>query len=80
VLFLGLQQRHSETTAWHGLDIDKEAVVTDIVNPGVEWRVHYQGTYWTARCVEPPIELRLNERVSVIDRRGLVLLVRPACK
>lgn len=56
--------------------ITETAIVTDILNQGQEWRVRFQATYWHARSVTPNVQLHPQERVQVIGRQGLVLIVQ----
>ena len=54
-----------------------EAIVTDVLQQGGEWRVRFQGSYWHAWCMQAMVELKSNQRVSVVGRHNNVLLIQP---
>ncbi|MCG8364527.1 MAG: hypothetical protein MJA27_14510 [Pseudanabaenales cyanobacterium] len=54
-----------------------EAIVTDVLQQGGEWRVRFQGSYWHAWCMQSMVELQSNQRVSVVGRYNNVLLIQP---
>jgi membrane-bound ClpP family serine protease len=56
--------------------LEREARVTEIIQPGRRGRVYFQGTWWNARC-EQLITLNPDESVFVVARLGLTLLVEP---
>ena len=57
--------------------INHEAIVTDVLQQGGEWRVRFQGSYWHAWSVQSSTELQSNQRVSVVGRHNNVLLIQP---
>lgn len=57
--------------------VDQQAIVCRILRDGWEWQVKFQGTYWTARAVDAAVHFRINERVYVVGRQNLILLIQP---
>ena len=55
--------------------VNQEAKICGVLRRGVEWQVHYQGTYWTARALDASTQFSTNERVHVVGRQNLVLLI-----
>ena len=55
--------------------ISNEAIVSSVVRQGHEWRVGYEGTFWTARLLKSGISLLPGDVVYVVHREGLVLFV-----
>ena len=55
--------------------IRDEATIVSVVRQGHEWRVRYEGTFWTARLLNSGASLMPGDIVYVADRKGLVLLV-----
>ena len=56
--------------------VNQEAKVCGVLRRGVEWQVQYQGTYWTARAIDASAQFSTNERVHVVGRQNLVLLIQ----
>jgi membrane protein implicated in regulation of membrane protease activity len=55
-----------------------EGIVSETVYPGIEWRVEFRASYWTARsncstAFEPGAFVRIVE----IDTENLLLLIEP---
>lgn len=63
--------RHREPPSTMGSLVGKEGVVVQVSPLEVE----VFGSFWHARCV-PPAALRQGERVRVVERDGLTLVVR----
>ena len=57
--------------------VDQQATVCRILRDGWEWQVKFQGSYWTARAVDAASHFRLHERVYVVGRQNLILLIQP---
>ncbi|NJO74268.1 MAG: hypothetical protein HC833_11225 [Leptolyngbyaceae cyanobacterium RM1_406_9] len=55
---------------------DNEAVVGEVVQQGKIWRVKYEGTWWTARSVQPLI-LNPGDVVYVVGRQRITLIIQP---
>ncbi|MGJ3247759.1 MAG: NfeD family protein [Elainellaceae cyanobacterium] len=53
-----------------------EAIVEDTISPGREGRVHYQGSWWPARCFAE-LTLYPSTLVKVVGRQNITLLVEP---
>jgi membrane protein implicated in regulation of membrane protease activity len=49
-------------------------VVDSIVNQGQEWRIRVHGVYWTAMATQP-VEFNLGDRVQVIGRQNIKLII-----
>jgi hypothetical protein len=59
------------------LDLRREAIVTQPIEPGRTGQVKFQGSWWTARC-DSEIVLFPNQLVHVIGRlNATMLLVEP---
>lgn len=54
-----------------------EAIVTDVSRQGREWRVRYQGTFWKAYCTLVDVELHPGDRVYVVGRQNIALMILP---
>lgn len=70
---IGLSPRNA-----HSQYINGEGIVSEIVYPGIEWRVEFRASYWTARshfstAFEPGVFVRVVE----IDTENLMLLIEP---
>ena len=73
-----MQEKHWRSVIDLGFGrINHEAIVTDVLRQGGEWRVRFQGSYWHAWCVQKCSELQSNQRVSVVGRHNNVLLIQP---
>ena len=57
--------------------VDQQATVCRVLREGWEWQVKFQGSYWTARAVDAAARFRLQERVYVVGRQNLILLIQP---
>ena len=55
--------------------VGNEAIVENIIIPGVKWRVRYRATLWSARCVQTGVKLVPEDIVYVVGRYGLTLLI-----
>ncbi len=53
-----------------------EAIVTETIVPPQRGRVRFRGTCWPARC-DRQVALSEGTFVRVVDRQGIVLVVRP---
>jgi membrane-bound ClpP family serine protease len=53
-----------------------EAVVVKAIEPFRPGRIRFQGSWWSARC-KRDITLLPGERVSVVGRQNITLLVEP---
>lgn len=56
--------------AWQG-----KAIVERAIAPNCLGRVRFQGTYWSAQCVEP-MTVAPGAIVEVIGRQNLTLIVK----
>jgi membrane protein implicated in regulation of membrane protease activity len=56
--------------------LESIADVTETISPNQRGRVHYQGSWWFAVCLEP-IEILPGKRVRVIERDNITLIVEP---
>ncbi|MGB0562051.1 MAG: NfeD family protein [Spirulinaceae cyanobacterium] len=56
--------------AWQG-----QAIVEQTIAPNHQGLVRFQGTYWSARCVDA-ISFAPGAIVEVIDRHNLTLIVK----
>jgi hypothetical protein len=54
---------------------DNFAYVATILNPGYQYQVDYEGSYWNARPLNAGTVLNMNERVRVLGREGNELIV-----
>lgn len=57
--------------------VDQQATVCQVLRDGWEWQVRFQGSYWTARAVDAKARFQPNERVYVVGRQNLILLIQP---
>jgi membrane protein implicated in regulation of membrane protease activity len=55
---------------------EKRAIVDEEIRPDCIGRVHFQGTYWPARC-DLEIVLPSGEIVCVVGQENITLLVQP---
>lgn len=53
------------------------AIIEYVVEPGTKWRVRYRATSWTAQCTQAGITLASEDKVYVVGRQGLTLLITP---
>ena len=60
--------------------VDQQAIVCRVLREGWEWQVKFKGSYWTARAVDAETRFRLHERVYVVGRQNIVLLIQPVVK
>lgn len=56
---------------------DQQATVCRVLHEGWEWQVQFQGSYWTARSVDTVTTFCPNDRVYVVGRQNLLLLIQP---
>lgn len=54
----------------------QEASVSSIVVQGQIWRVAFQGSYWNARATVAGCVFKANDRVSVVGRKNIDLLIQ----
>ena len=62
------------------LDGDKsayEAVIEDVLEPGKQWRVRYQASFWKACSSSLDLQLHPKEIVRVVGRHNLTLIIQP---
>lgn len=52
-----------------------EATIDKVVSQGEKWRVKYQATTWSARCVRAGVNLSPDDTVYVVGRQNLTLLI-----
>ncbi|MEM9214583.1 MAG: NfeD family protein [Cyanobacteria bacterium P01_F01_bin.150] len=57
--------------------VDQQATICRILRDGWEWQVRFQGTYWTARAADAAARFHINDRVYVVGRENLILLIQP---
>ncbi|HEY9623651.1 MAG TPA: NfeD family protein [Crinalium sp.] len=55
---------------------EREGEISEVIEPGRVWRVSHQASYWFARS-RKRIHLSPGDRVRVVDRQGIVLLIEP---
>ncbi|NEP15755.1 MAG: hypothetical protein F6J97_02505 [Leptolyngbya sp. SIO4C1] len=55
---------------------DHRAVIEDVLEQGHEWRVRYQASFWRARSTQPDAEFLPEDKVYVVGRENLVLLIQ----
>jgi membrane protein implicated in regulation of membrane protease activity len=55
---------------------DQEAIIEEVIEQGKSWRVRYQGTWWTARCIHQ-MSLFPGDTVYVVGRHSITLLIKP---
>lgn len=53
-----------------------EGIIVEVVSPGYEWVVRVCDVYWHARSLTED-NFAPDERVHVIGRKGLKLLIEP---
>ena len=58
-------------------ELDQEAIVMEVIRPGKQWRVHYSGSYWNARCPQA-VPLQPGDIVYVVGRQNITLIVEPS--
>ncbi|MBE9181124.1 NfeD family protein [Oculatella sp. LEGE 06141] len=74
--FVAKEFHHSTSTFRHPSDLDSEAVVDQLIQPGKPGRVKFQASWWPARC-DDGVTLAPNTIVHVVGRQNITLLVRP---
>jgi membrane protein implicated in regulation of membrane protease activity len=57
-------------------DLDREAIVEEEIRLHHPGRVHFQRSWWSARCTQD-ITIAPGETVYVVGRHGITLLVEP---
>lgn len=72
-----LKLRQQQSTDRNRKRMEQEAIVTDVSRQGREWRVRYQGTFWTAYCTLPDMEFYPGDRVYVVGRQNIALMILP---
>ncbi|MEM7064008.1 MAG: hypothetical protein AAF572_12700 [Cyanobacteria bacterium P01_B01_bin.77] len=55
---------------------EHEAVVEDVLEPGKEWRVRYQASFWKACSNHVNLQLQPKDIVQVIGRQNLTLIIQ----
>lgn len=64
-----------DNAIFHSLEqIEKQAIVDEIIEPGKLVRVRFHGSWWPAVC-HPKISLKPGDIVYVIGRENITLLV-----
>ena len=58
-------------------ELDQEAIVIEVIRPGKQWRIHYSGSYWNARCYQTAL-LQPGDVVYVVGRQNITLIVEPS--
>jgi membrane protein implicated in regulation of membrane protease activity len=56
---------------------ESEAIVQEVIYQGRLWRVEFEATSWNARS-EQEITLFPGDRVYVVNRQNITLIVEPA--
>lgn len=72
VVFRGLVPRESKD-----LLPALEAEVSQLIPKGGAGEVHYEGSYWAARCQISDIAIDAGQTVQVVGRQGNTLVVLP---
>jgi membrane protein implicated in regulation of membrane protease activity len=76
-LFQPAQSNSRKTTTSFDPDrYSKESVISEVIQQGKIWRIHYQGSYWDARC-EQPVILNPGDTVYVLRRYNTLQLIKP---
>jgi membrane protein implicated in regulation of membrane protease activity len=57
-------------------DVTGTGTIDKVVRQGYEWRVRFNGTYWTARSSHP-VKLQPGDQVRIMGRQGTMLLIEP---
>lgn len=58
------------------IPIDGEGVVDCVIYPYQKGRIYFRGSWWPARC-EEEVKLLTGQRVKVIGRQNITLIVQP---
>ena len=74
MLFIHFHTPPPSTPKWQ---TNSHAKVIDIIQQGEDLRVRYQASFWHARPTHPDIKFKPNEKVSVLGREGLKLIIGP---
>lgn len=53
-----------------------EAVIEDVVEPGRQWRVRYEASFWKARSVQTGMQFLPKQIVRVVGRQNLTLIIQ----
>ena len=69
-----LLSKRSRTSPYDPNRIRDEAIVNSVLRQGHEWRVHYDGSLWTARLLQSGVSLFPGDIIYIVARQGLVLL------
>lgn len=79
MLFNALQRATAEVVGCVlNSDTSKEATVVETINPGGRGRICLHGVYWRAKSVvDTQKAIPENTTVTIVDRRGLLLIVKP---
>lgn len=78
VSFIVLLRRLLPTKRTHrSIEDAKEATTLTAILPGQTGRVLYEGNSWQARCEDEQLEIRSDQKVHVVGRRGTTLIVLP---
>lgn len=56
--------------------INQEATICQVLHKGLEWQIKFQGSFWKARAIYPNVDFALNDRVYVVGRQNLTLLIQ----
>lgn len=55
---------------------EHEAVIEDVIEPGKQWRVRYQASFWKAYAAKANIQFAPKDIVEVIGRHNLTLVIQ----
>jgi len=58
------------------MDVNQEARICQVLEEGHKWQVRFQATYWSARAVDASTVFHVDDRVRVVGRKNLVLLIQ----
>lgn len=53
-----------------------EAIIEDVVEPGKQWRVRYEASFWKARSAQANMHFLPKQIVRVVGRQNLTLIIQ----